>query len=423
MDKRSLATNGTPKVTLEVSGSLTLKGWEDLEVLARCPTPDDLTLEQRGDEIAITCQGDCTVRVPFGAVLQVNNVSGHATLKSLEGDLAIKEVSGHLTLRSVGTVTIDRVSGHLAAKNVAGDLKITTVEGNATVRDVQGDFIVEDAIQGNLTLNDIDGDARAIIHGNATLSLDPSPGNSYTFKAGGNLLCRIPADASVQVEIPGASSILVKIPGMELSAPIRAPYSLTLGEGDATLTLSAGGDAILASLPPDWDMQDIEIGIGKDFDQVAESISHQVTHQIEAQMEMLEHQLESQLDSLSTMFSTSSLSPEQAERITQRAREASERASTRAQEKIQRAQEKLQRKLEAARRRAEMRTRAAERAARDRRKRYEPFDWSPAQPQTADQSVTDEERLMVLQMLEQQKITIEEAEQLLAALEGKASGD
>ena len=421
MDKRSVATSGTPKITLEVSGSLTLKGWEDLEVLARCPTPEDLTLEQRGDEVAITCQGDCTVRVPFGAILQVNNVSSHASLKSLEGDLAIKQVSGHLTLRSIGTVTIDRVSGHLAAKNITGDLKVTTVEGNAAVRDVQGDFIVADAIQGNLTLSDVDGDARAIAHGNAALSLDPAPGNSYTFEAGGNLLCRIPADASVQVEIPRASSVLVKIPGIEMSSPSRAPYSQTLGEGDATLTLSTGGEAILASLPPDWDMEDI--GIGKDFDQVAESISQQVTHQIEAQMEMLEHQLESQLDSLSTMFSTSSLLPEQAERITQRAREASERASTRAQEKIQRAQEKLQRKLEAARRRAEMRTRAAERAARDRRKRYEPFDWSPAQPQTADQSVTDEERLMVLQMLEQQKITIEEAEQLLAALEGKASGD
>jgi len=419
MDKRSAATSATPKVILEVSGSLTLKGWEDLEVLARCPTPEDLTLEQRGDEVAITCQGDCTVRVPFGAVLQVNNVSGHATLKSLEGDLAIKKVSGHLTLRSVGTVTIDQVNGHLAAKNITGELKVTTVEGNATVRDVQGDFIVEDAIQGNLTLNDIDGDARAITRGNAILSLDPAPGNSYTFEAGGNLLCRIPADASVQVEIPRASSILVKIPGVELSSPLRAPYSLTLGEGDATLTLSTGGEAILASLPPDWDMEDIEIGIGKDFDQVAESISHQ----IEAQVEMLEHQLESQLDSLSTMFRTSSLPPEQAERITQGAREASERASAHAQEKIQRAQEKLQRKLEAARRRAEMKAHAAERAARDRRKRYEPFDWSPAQPQTADQAVTDEERLMVLQMLEQQKITIEEAEQLLAALEGKASGD
>jgi hypothetical protein len=70
-----------------------------------------------------------------------------------------------------------------------------------------------------------------------------------------------------------------------------------------------------------------------------------------------------------------------------------------------------------------MRTRAAERAARDRRKRYEPFDWSAAQTNTTDQPVTDEERLMVLQLLEQQKITIEEAEQLLAALEGKASGD
>lgn len=423
MDTRSSPTSGTPKVNLDVSGSLDLKGWDDFEVLARSPTPEDLTIEQLGDEVTIACQGNCTVRVPFGADLRVRNVSGHATLKSLEGKLAIQQVSGHLTLRSVGSVTIDQVSGHLAAKNVTGDLRVTSVAGNAAVRDVQGDFTVEDAIQGHLTLNNLDGDARAVAHGNATISLDPSPGNSYDFKADGNLLCRIPADASVQVKIQGASSILVKIPGVELPSPVQAPLSLTLGEGDAILMLSTKGETILASQPPDWDMEDVEVGIGKDFDQLAESISSQVTQQIEAQMEMFEHQLESQLDSLSTIFRTSSLSPEQVERITQQARETSERANARAQEKIQRAQEKLKRKLEAARRRAEMRTRAAERAARDRRKRYEPSDWSVAQTPTADQAVTDEERLMVLQMLEQQKITIEEAEQLLAALEGKASGD
>jgi hypothetical protein len=35
--------------------------------------------------------------------------------------------------------------------------------------------------------------------------------------------------------------------------------------------------------------------------------------------------------------------------------------------------------------------------------------------------VTEEERLMVLQLLEQGKITMDEAEQLLAALEGKTA--
>jgi hypothetical protein len=79
----------------------------------------------------------------------------------------------------------------------------------------------------------------------------------------------------------------------------------------------------------------------------------------------------------------------------------------------------LQRKLESARRRAELKARSAEMAARDRRRRPEPYEWASPQSETASQPVSDEERLLVLQMLEQQQITIEQAEQLLAALEGR----
>ncbi len=76
----------------------------------------------------------------------------------------------------------------------------------------------------------------------------------------------------------------------------------------------------------------------------------------------------------------------------------------------------MQRKLEAAQRRAERKARAAERAARDRRRRPEPPE-GPIKPRS--EPVSDEERMMILQMLEQGKVTPEEAEQLLAALEGK----
>jgi hypothetical protein len=136
-------------------------------------------------------------------------------------------------------------------------------------------------------------------------------------------------------------------------------------------------------------------------------------------MEMLEQQIETQLANLPKMVPTAGLTPEETEHINQRARQASERAAILAQEKMQRAQERLQRKLESARRRAEMKARAAERAARDRRRRPETSTWSPPEPESPSQPVSDEERLMVLQMLEQQQITLEQAEQLLAALEGR----
>jgi hypothetical protein len=289
---------------------------------------------------------------------------------------------------------------------------------NVSVRDIQGDLMIEESISGNLTLKEIDGNAKVHASGNVSVELDPSPESTYDFQAKGNLTCRLPVDASVKVNISRGSKITIKIPEVEVPTPIKPPFDLLLGDGDAELTMSASGNVTLSSRPPDWDMGEFEVEMGEDFEEMAESLNEQITLQIEAQMEMMEEELEHQLDTLS--FSLEAMSAEQAERVAERAREASDRANQRAQEKIRRAQEKMERKLEAARRRGEMKARAAERAARDRRRRPEPPGWTSSPPKTVSEPVSEEERLMILQLLENGKVTTEEAEQLLAALEGKS---
>jgi len=88
---------------------------------------------------------------------------------------------------------------------------------------------------------------------------------------------------------------------------------------------------------------------------------------------------------------------------------------------VRRAQEKLERKLEAARRRQEAKAQAAERREQMRSRRTWSFEipTPPVPPMPEKEPVSEEERLMILRMLEQKKITLEEAEQLLSALEGK----
>jgi hypothetical protein len=417
MDVRSVETSEAPKITLNVSGNLSVKGWDKLEVVAKSPAPENLVLNVQDDEISVNCRGNCSLRVPYGAVFQDCHISGDATFKSLESEINISKLSGNLSLRSIESAKIGTVNGNISAKNVDGSITIEKCQGNVSVQDIQGDLMIAESIAGNLTLKEIDGSVKAQARGNVSVDLDPSPESSYDFQAKGNLSCRLPEDASVAVKILHGSKISVKIPGVDVPSKISLPFDLVLGEGDANLTLDSQGNVSLASRPPDWDMGEFEVEMGEDFDLMADALNEQIATQIEAQMEMMEEELEHQLDTLSFSLEKTALSAEQAERIAERAREASERANRRAQEKIRRSQEKMQRKLEAAQRRAERKARAAERAARDRRRRPEPPE-RPARPRS--EPVSDEERMMILQMLEQGKVAPEEAEQLLAALEGKS---
>jgi hypothetical protein len=320
-----------------------------------------------------------------------------------------------------------------------GNFEIDNLDGNLTLRDVQGQVIVAN-VSGNLHLDDVDDSIEAATDGNAVLRFDPAPGQQYVIRANGNIMLSLPEDASATIEIVEAGRIMLNIPELANPAPIAPPHTLTVGEGDARIELHADGSVMLHSQGPRWDVASELEGI-REIDHTAQDIAEQVTRQIESQMALLEQQLNAQLSTLPGILGSRGLSPEQMDRIQQRAREAGERATERAQEKMRQAQERLSRKLEVAQERAESRARVAEqriRMAEERMQRRErrnirfpepprppvppippipPRPFGPPQPPS--DPVTEDERLTVLRMLSEKKISLAQAQRLLDALEGK----
>ncbi len=420
MDKQFVTTSASPRIVLDISGDLRLKGQDTFEVVAKSDDPQNLFLETREDQVFIRCTSDCNVRVPRAAIIQIQAAHGDAVIKALDGALTMDTVSGNLDLRNVGATKIGKMYGNLSAKNVDGDLSIDSISGDTSVRSVQGDFTVTNTISGNLNLSEVGGSAKATVDGNINLRLDPAPGHDYNFTCRGNLFCRLSADASAEISVPHASQVMVDLPGIHASAPVQTPYAITLGEGDAKIILSANGNVVLDTHAPDWDMEDFDLDINSEVNGMADVVSQQISQQVESQMRMIEDQLDAQLSNLSMRLSAAKLSADQARRIEDRAREASERATARAQERVRHAQERMEQKLSAAQRKIELKKQAREHASRHAHHGWSfniPTPPTPATP--PGEPVSEDERLMILRMLEQKKISMEEAEELLSALEGK----
>ena len=421
MEKQIVTTSAAPHILLDVSGDLNLKGQDSFEVVAKSDGPENLLLEAQDDQVTIRCSGDCSVRVPRAAIIQVTATHGDAVYKALDGDLTIDDTHGDLELRNVGATKIGKVNGDLEAKNVEGNLNIDSAQGDVSIRGVQGDFLVTNKVAGNLSLSDVGGNAIASANGNVFLHLDPAPGHRYEFTSHGNVFCRLSTDASVEISVPKASQVMVELPGIHAPAPIQAPYALTLAEGDAHITLSAKGNVVLDTYTPDWDMEDFDLDVDSEVNGIADAVSQQITQQVESQVRMIEDQLNAQLSSLTMRLNAAKLSEEQARRIEDRAHEASERATARAQDRIRHAQERMEHKMAAAQRKIEIKAQAHEHASRHGRQSWNfniPTPPTPATP--PGEPVSEDERLMILRMLEQKVISMDQAEELLSALEGKS---
>lgn len=416
MDQQTISTSIAPEVDIEkVAGSLQIKGWERSEV-SIWANPADLKVDETDDTVHIRCDGNCTVRLPYGASLQVGSVDGEARLKLLEDPLTIDRVSGALSLRNVGDAAIRVVNGELQVKHLSGNISVEKVDGDARVRDVQGRLLLG-KVNGDADIQDVEGEVQLSADGDARLRLSSLCQGNYRITASGSVVCKLPFDADLRVVLAsGGQNIMVKTKdGQKL---LKQPaYSFVLGSGAGLMEISAGGSISFMSQEVDWPGVSSSETVGEanftDF-------GRQISREVEAQVESITRQINDQMANMASKFNQAGFPAEMTDQMMQQVRRSSEHAQERAQEKIRRSQEKLERKMETARRREDSRAQAAERRPQGRGRRPWTFEWLSQQPTSEEaQPVSEEERLMVLRMLEQKKISIDEAEKLLAALEGK----
>ncbi len=427
MSRQIINTSPAPDVLIgEVLGDLQIKGWEAPQIAIQAD-PQELEIQEQEDTVRLSCRGDCDIRLPYGATVQLDTASGDVQIKLLEEALKIGTVHGSLALRKIAGVQIDLVQGDFSVRKASGDLKLSQVLGDAEVREVEGDCELSQVL-GDAEVQDVEGNLTLAANGDARLRLNVMLGSTYNIQALGDVVCSLPQEADLKASLSsGGKSIKVRLPD-NTNNYRQEQVEFVLGSGEIALTIRAGGDISLLGEDAGWEGGPLP---SPDFSQ---QIARQVEAQIGSQMEEITRRMHEQMSHLSDTLGRVGMSPDETQRVIDLAMQASEREANRAQEKMRRAQEKLERKLEATQRRAEQKAQSAERNSWTRAR----HTWGhgshtlkvdlsasstpstpPASAAPAAEPVSEEERLMILRMLEQKKISMEEADRLLSALEGK----
>jgi hypothetical protein len=131
------------------------------------------------------------------------------------------------------------VDGDLHARELVGELDVTSIGGGAQVDDVRGGTRLE-AVGGDVALRGVEGEVHFIAHGDGVVTLAPQAGEASSVEAGGDLTVRLPNEASVRLRLQAGGDLDLALPGH----PERdgGATVVTLGTGEANLSLKAGGD-------------------------------------------------------------------------------------------------------------------------------------------------------------------------------------
>lgn len=364
---KTISAGRTPKVQIdEMNGDLSLVGWEGEDILLKADD-ESIRFKQEGDLIRLSCDSDLSVRLPKGANIAIKKISGDASIRGVIGGIELGEVEGDLSIRDVQTIAIKTVHGDLSLRGAKGNLSVSQIHGDASVRDVDGNVTL-DSVVDDVALRDVKGNVTVNVAEDIVLYLNPQAGNAYAINAGDDILLVMPPKANVTLTL-SADNIDVDWDGVEKDEDATSRI-ITLGDGSATMALSAGGDIRLSNRADAGDSaEDFGnfAGIGMDWSGFGDRISKRV------------------------------------DQATQRAHK----------------------KIEEAARRIEHKAKDADRGARRFKGALEIGRWKwdidsskRGVPMPTKSGASDEERLVILKMLQEKKITAEQAEKLLASLEG-----
>lgn len=396
-----LEVSHTPTVLVErVSGRLIIRAWDEPRVRLRGSGSDD-RFGQENDTVTLSADGMTQLWVPEQTVLQIDRVDSDLHVQGVGGTLTVERVSGHALLEDCGPVTLNRVYGHLIIRRCSGSVAVDRINGNAGIDEVGGALSIG-RCNGNLNVHGVVDALTAQVDGNVTLRLLPLPAGEVNVEARGNIRARLPVEGPFAVRAEANGRVRVSgLPGIAVQSTNVAAFRV--GEGGPTLTLSARGNIDLRGVTPedelelDFEISPVEISpdVSQEIAERAAAAVEQVAEQLESQMEALARRLDEQLARLGS-----------GDELAGKIQEKIQRAMRRAEDAVNRATQ-----------------RATEREARrdDRRLRSVPTPpmppTPPAPPRPPKRSpVTSEERMRILRMVEEGKLSVEQAEMLLAAL-------
>jgi hypothetical protein len=343
-----------------IGGDLSLVGWEGEDILLKGDN-DEMQFNQNDETVTVSCEDDLSLRVPKAASILVKKIVGDASIRGVMGGIEVQEIEGDLSIRDVDSVAIDTLQSDFSLRGAKGHLSVKNARGDVSIREVDGNVSLE-AVADDLALRDVRGNVNANVAEDVVLYLNPQAGNSYSVHAGDDILLVMPPKANATLTL-NADSIDIEWKGIKNDEDATNRV-ITLGDGSAIMTLVAGGDIRVSNQPNAGETaEDFGnfAGIGMDWSGFGERISRQV------------------------------------EQATRRAAKQAEEAARRMDQKM---------------------TRRSGPKVAVHMGRWN-WDMSPkGVPMSPKPQASDEERMAILKMLQEKKISAEDADKLLAALEG-----
>lgn len=399
MKQISMPLKPDSKVNIKTSDDLSLEGGDPLIMTAVVPHSDALKFSESGDKVEIKATSDLRMHVPALQAVTVEKVGGDAHIAGLSQRVIIGKVGGDLAINDLTGASIEMVGGDISLQRTSGAVEIARVGGDLIGKDVASVF--SRAVGGDIFLQGVNGSRNLVAGGDVDVQLLASDLGEVTITAGGDVHLMVSPTSNAQLELISSGDTIQLDACGQKGEWDQEQLAIPLGDGGSLVKVIAGGEIVVS------DHEGVERDFDRRFEDVIENwkdfgleIEKQINEGVAAAADSIK-------------WATFGVT------------EASEKARMKVEKAMRRLDEKGIRidnkgiHVEQPGRGGKSVNISGSGMPIGKNGKVVGFTYpgEAAPGAKTGSKATDEERIMVLKMLQDKKITLEEAEKLLSALE------
>lgn len=310
-----------PVLVVKGYGKLVLSGGDAQEIICQNYAEEDFTLYESDECFYITTMHDCEISIPSASQLRIEKCLGSVHLNNLTGEIQAEKIVGNLLLKEIKDVNVLKVGGNCTVSGLTGQMSIEKVGGNfagfnlqsLSVEKIGGNCYLADSnhqisidkIGGNLYARNLTGhldiqkvggecclDAAGLgitLHVGGDLELALHGEGDYTeIKAGGDIKAHLLGDVeNINCALRAGGDVRVKWGDKKIKQ--ERTYDFELGDGHQKLSLKAGGDITVTDQV--WDTSQL-IPDQEKFLSLEESALSEIIHkQVETATRLAEQKI------------------------------------------------------------------------------------------------------------------------------------
>lgn len=399
-------TREDPVIHLKAYGGVRIEGVDQAEVVCEIDAPQLATLVEEDGHVYVTVNAKCRMTVPAKSSIELEKGMGTVKISGVQNKIRLEKVLGNLVLKDVGEVRVEKVGGNFSV-NGAGAVQVEKVGGNLVLSDL-GSFQGE-KIGGSCQARAIRGDFSLEKMGGGFKGQDLE-GLLQLARLGGSFAARrvnLSGDLHAGGDVRLQDFTLV---GDPVTLKAGGDIHLEVGEGfeGARFEMRSSGRKIRVKLGED----DISVSDGHyDYEMDGAAFGVVLAAGGAISLGELTEADEDLVGDLSGQFEYEE-SP-----LSELIRERVDSATRRAEAKVRAAEVRLDQIRERVEKHRGFNINVDFGGDRPERAGRPEQPVPPVSQRAGKKGPTDEERLMILQMLQDKKISVEEAEKLFRALE------